>query len=83
MCVEYETEVVAMNAKEVKKQAVALSPVERAALIEDLLASFEPTSRETVDKAWAHEAEDRVQAYEEGKIGSISLDESRRRLGAE
>jgi putative addiction module component (TIGR02574 family) len=53
------------------EEALKLSPIERAELIENLLASFEFRSRKTVDAAWAKEAEDRVDAYEIDEIAAI------------
>ena len=65
----------------VRDQALALGPAERAVLIDDLLGSFDPESREAIDAAIATEVEDRVDAYNRGEFGSISLEESRRQLG--
>lgn len=65
-----------------REQALALSPVERAGLIEDLLASFDAPSRASIDAAWAKEAEARVDAYHRGEIGTISHEESQRQIRA-
>ncbi|MBI2433878.1 MAG: addiction module protein [Candidatus Hydrogenedentes bacterium] len=67
----------------VREEALALNPIERAGLIEDLLTSFDPASREAIDRAWAQEAERRIDAYKRGEAGAITLEESKRRLGAE
>jgi putative addiction module component (TIGR02574 family) len=50
--------------------ALKLSPVERAELIEKLLASFSFPDRKAIDELWGAEAEDRIDAYERGEIGS-------------
>jgi putative addiction module component (TIGR02574 family) len=50
------------------EEALKLPPVERAELIERLLSSFEFRSRKNVDALWAKEADDRIEAYEQGKI---------------
>ena len=50
--------------------ALKLSPVERAELIEKLLASFSFPDRKAIDELWAAEAEDRIDAYERGEIKS-------------
>ena len=65
-----------------REQALALSPVERAGLIEDLLASFDELSRASVDAAWAQEAENRINAFDRGEFGTISLEESKKRIAA-
>ncbi len=53
------------------EEALKLPPVERAELIERLLSSFEFRSRKIVDALWAKEADDRVEAYEQGKIAAF------------
>ena len=49
-------------------EALALSPLERAELIEKLLASFSFPDRKVIDELWASEAEDRIDAYERGEV---------------
>ncbi len=65
-----------------RDQVLALSPVERAELIEDLLASFDEPSRASIDAAWGAVAEERIDAYDRGETKSISLEEAQRRLRA-
>ena len=57
------------------KEALDLSPIERAELVEQILASFDFPARKDIDAAWAQEAEDRIDAYERGEIGSSPSDE--------
>ncbi len=52
------------------EQALALSPKDRATLIEKLLASLDQPDP-TVDALWAKEAEDRISAYEAGELETI------------
>jgi len=61
-----------MSAKSEKilSEAVDLPPIERAELIEQLLSSFEFPSREAIDKLWAAEAEDRIDAYDRGELAA-------------
>jgi len=54
------------------KDALKLLPVERAALAEKLLASLILPIDESIDALWALEFEDRIDAYENGQIKSIS-----------
>ncbi len=56
------------NAREVLAEALKLSPLERAELIEQILASFSFPERKAIDDRWASEAEDRIDAYERGEI---------------
>ena len=45
--------------------------MERAEIVEKILSSFEFPERRSIDELWAKEAEDRIHAYETGKIPSI------------
>lgn len=68
------------RAEEVLTSALALSPDERAQLVERLLASFEASERERVDALWVEEAEDRIEAYERGELGARPASEVFRRI---
>lgn len=71
--------------------ALGLPPIERAELVERIMASFvcldidlgpgertgEPTE---IDAAWAREAEARIDAYEQGQMKSIPAEEVFRTL---
>ena len=59
---------------------LSLPPLDRANLIEELLASFDRQSRMAIDAAWADEVERRIDAYDSGATTSISLAESRDRI---
>lgn len=55
---------------EVLDEALKLGPMERAELVEQILASFEFPERKQIDELWAQEAEDRLEAYERGELQS-------------
>ncbi|MFZ3209713.1 MAG: addiction module protein [Geobacteraceae bacterium] len=59
---------------EVLAEALNLPPIERAQLIEDLLTSFESPDRDRLDRLWAAEAEDRVEAFKQGKFEAIPME---------
>lgn len=63
------------QAQAVMDKALALPPVERAGLIEELLASFDRPARAAVDAVWAQEAEERLDAHDRGELPVIPLDE--------
>lgn len=67
-------------ARTIIEEALALPPLDRAGLIERLLASFDQQSRTAIDTAWAVEAENRIDAFEAGRAEAISLSESRARI---
>jgi putative addiction module component (TIGR02574 family) len=56
------------------EDALALPPTERAALVEEILSSFDFPSRHEVDALWASEVEDRIDAYDRGysKFAALS-----------
>ena len=60
------------QAREVLADALKLSPMERAELVEQILSSFEFPDREKIDQLWAMEVEDRISAYDRGEIGTTS-----------
>jgi putative addiction module component (TIGR02574 family) len=55
------------------KEALTLKPSEKAELIDRLLSTLDKPDRE-IDKLWAKEAEDRIDAYERGKIKAVPLE---------
>jgi hypothetical protein len=55
------------QSRRVLAEALELPPIERAALVEELLSIFDFPARQEIDKLWAHEAEDRIDAYERGE----------------
>lgn len=60
--------------KKVLAEALELPPIERAALVEELLSSFDFPARQEVDALWANEAEDRIDAYERGELRASPAD---------
>jgi putative addiction module component (TIGR02574 family) len=61
-------------------EALTLRPSERAELIDKLLVSLDKSDHE-IEKLWAKEVEDRIDAYDQGKIKSISLEEVLKKYG--
>ena len=62
------------RAEHILAEALELPPVERAELVENLLSSFEFQARKAVDALWAHEAEDRIDAFDSGEMTAISAE---------
>ena len=56
------------------KEALNLRAAEKAQLIDKLLSSLDSPDRQ-IDELWAKEAEDRINAYEQGKIKALTLKE--------
>ncbi len=68
------------RSQQILTQAMSLSPMERAELVEELLATFDFPSRTEIDTGWRVEAEDRLEAFERGDMQAIPADEVFRRI---
>ena len=58
---------------EILKEALTLTPAQKAELIDKLLSSLDKPDRE-INELWAEEAESRIDAYEQGKIKAVTLE---------
>lgn len=56
------------------EQAVQLPPIERMALVEQILDSLDVPDP-SMDALWAQEADDRLAAYRRGEIRAVPLSE--------
>ena len=65
---------------EVLNDALSLPPRSRAKLAEKLLESLDDPRRNEMDRLWAGEAEDRIDAYERGELKAVPGKEVFRRL---
>jgi putative addiction module component (TIGR02574 family) len=63
------------NSEQILQQALALSPQDRAEIVERLLASFQVPPDPHLDELWAREAEDRLDAYDRGELGAVPAEE--------
>ena len=57
------------------EQAGLLPPIERAELVENILQSLD-TADPNLDRLWAEEAKDRLDAYRRGELGALDFDEN-------
>lgn len=62
------------DAKTLTKQACALPPEDRIALVEDVLDSLDRTDPD-IDRQWAREATDRLAAYRRGELKAKGLND--------
>ena len=60
--------------EQILEEAISLKPVEQAKLVDRLIAVLDNPDPE-VDKLWAEEAESRLDAYKNGHLRSVSLEE--------
>ncbi len=67
------------------KEALKLSPQEKAQLIDSLWQSLDPIDQVSVDRAWIEESLARLKAYREGNLqavdGSEALESIERGIG--
>lgn len=62
------------TAKDILKEAIQLEPTEKAKLVDQLITSLDKPDKE-IDKLWAEESESRLDAYKQGKLKAVSLEE--------
>jgi putative addiction module component (TIGR02574 family) len=63
------------SSEQILLQALALSPQDRAEIVERLLARFQVPPDPHLDEFWAREAEDRLDAYDRGELGAVPAEE--------
>lgn len=63
------------QSQQILREALDLPPIDRAELVEQILASFEFPAHQETDAAWVQEAEDRIDAYERAEIETSSAGE--------
>jgi len=63
------------SSEQLLEEALALPPHERAELVERLLATFQSPPDPEIDKLWAREAEERLDAYDRGELKAVSVEE--------
>ncbi len=68
------------NSARVVNDALSLPPKSRAKLAEKLLESLDDPRQKEIDRLWAEEAEDRIDAYETCDLKAIPGKEVFRRL---
>jgi putative addiction module component (TIGR02574 family) len=68
------------DAAELLKDALALSPEVRAALIDSLIGSLDQAVDATAEEAWRGEIYRRLQQIDDGAVSLVPWDEARRRL---
>lgn len=63
-----------MLSKEIEKKALGLRALDKIHLVEIILESLEKSNPE-IEKKWIEESEKRYEAYKEGKLKGVPLDE--------
>ena len=68
------------SSAKVVNDALSLPPKSRAKLAEKLLESLDDPRQREIDRRWAEEVEDRIDAYEKGSLKAVLGKEVFRRL---
>jgi len=68
------------DAAEVLRDALALSPEVRAALIDSLIGSLDQVVDAAAEEAWREEIDRRLQQIDSGAVQLIPWEDARRRL---
>ena len=63
-----------MSSKEILQKALSLKPEERFLIIEGLLKSLDEPDLK-IDEIWAEEAEKRLEAYRNGNLKGVPMEE--------
>ena len=67
-----------MSTKELEEKALNLKPIEKIHLIQKMLESLDNPDPE-IEKEWIAESEARYNAYNEGKLKAIPLEEIKKK----
>jgi putative addiction module component (TIGR02574 family) len=71
-----------MNQEQLPALALELPPEERAALVERLLQSLDPSVDADVEADWSEEIRRRLERLNSGQATTVPWDEARRRIWA-
>lgn len=64
-----------MSTDQIRRAALALPTRSRAKLAEELLESIRIPDQKEIDTAWAKEIENRIGAYDSGRMKAISAEQ--------
>lgn len=60
--------------KSILEKALSLTPTHKAELVDQILHSLDNPDSD-IDALWQQEAEERIDAFEQGKLKAVSLEE--------
>jgi Putative addiction module component len=63
------------SSEQILQEALALPLEERAHLTEQLLATFQTLPDPALDRLWANEAHERLDAYDRGELDAVDIEE--------
>ncbi len=72
-----------MDSAILAKEALQLTPFEKAQMIDALWQSLDPAEQESVDRAWLAESRDRLRAFRAGELKALDGEETLRSITSE
>ncbi len=72
-----------MDSAILAKEALQLTPFEKAQIIDALWQSLDPAEQESVDRAWLAESRDRLQAFRAGELKALDGEVTLRSITSE
>lgn len=66
--------------KQIFENAKALSPIDRADLLERIFGTFDSAGQSEVDEKWAQESESRLAAYRAGELDAEPIEQVLKRI---
>lgn len=82
MDVRYYRMTMSERTESVINQALSLSPIERAELIERLYESMRSEGEKAIEQAWAQESERRIDLLQSGQESTVPYEQMKRELSA-
>jgi putative addiction module component (TIGR02574 family) len=65
------------------KEALRLTPFEKAQIIDALWQSLDPAEQKSIDRAWLVESQDRLKAFRAGELKALDGEETIRSIADE
>jgi putative addiction module component (TIGR02574 family) len=72
-----------MDSAILAKEALQLTPFEKAQIIDALWQSLDPAEQESIDRAWLAESQDRLKAFHAGEIKALDGESTLRAIESE
>ncbi|MCI5066473.1 addiction module protein [bacterium] len=66
--------------RQIFENAKALSPIDRADLLERIFGTFDSTGQSEIDQKWAQESEERLGAYRSGLLDAEPVEQVLKRI---
>jgi putative addiction module component (TIGR02574 family) len=72
-----------MDSAILAKEALQLTPFEKAQIIDALWQSLDPAEQKSIDRAWLAESQDRLKAFRAGELKALDGEETIRSIADE